>query len=67
MNIGLRFFFCLFLLALSVSGQAKLLDQMVAVFNDQMISLSEIRHIQTQLKGRSKLARNLFPKKPLLL
>ena len=62
MKTRLGLFFFIFLWMTSVPCQAKLLDRIVAVFNEQIISLSEIQRAQSQLKGRSKLAPNLFPK-----
>ena len=49
-------------LLLSLPCSAKLLDRIVAVFNDQVITLSEIEHIQSNLKSRRDITKELYPK-----
>ena len=50
-------------LACIFSSHGKLLDRIVAVFNDQVITLSEIKQIQSNIKARSGIASGVYPSK----
>ena len=48
--------------AINFYCHTKLLDRIVATFNDEIITLSEVRRIQSNLKARSSIAKNIYPK-----
>ncbi len=48
------------LLALSFQASAKLLDKIVAVFNNEVITLSDIKRIKVNLKSRKSIARGVY-------
>ena len=63
MNQLWRAFIGIIFLTPGLCAYGKLLDRIVAVFNDQTITLSEVNRIQSNLKSRSGIARGLYPKK----
>ena len=54
---------CLLLLTTAPNAQGKLLDRIVAVFNDQIITLSQTQHIQSNIRSRAEIAQEVYRKK----
>lgn len=54
--------YILFLILIS-SAQAKLLDKVVAVFNDEIITLSDVSRVKKNLKARQGISRVIYPEK----
>ena len=59
----MRCFIFIFFFLFSSPNKGELIDRIVAVFNDQVITLSEIQQIQFNLKARSHIAQDLYEKR----
>lgn len=55
-------FFTLFLITLSLTAQARLLDKMVAVFNDNVITLSQLKRVHQNLAARRNISPGVYTK-----
>ena len=55
--------FCLGMSLPPSLAQAKLLDRIVAIFDDQVITLSEVERIQSNLRARAGIAPDIYPQK----
>ncbi|MCP4913781.1 MAG: hypothetical protein GY909_11755 [Oligoflexia bacterium] len=60
-------FLLLFTLLFSVSVQAKLLDKTMAVINDKVITLSQVKRVSQSLEARRKISPQIFNKKKFKL
>ena len=53
--------------ALGPAAYAKLLDRIVVAFNEQIITLSEVNRIRSNLRARSGIAKGVYPKQSYTL